>query len=139
MFACQIRGFRRAIHLHPSPELKEKLREIENYETTVRQFYCSPPLSTAGLQNAVAQPAAGLQSAVAQPTAGLQSSAKEPASASSARCRGCRKMGDSSQVSRGPANASSQVNGGLIKSSGGSAMPQLLSLPPSVSQTRGSR
>ncbi|KAK5614982.1 hypothetical protein CRENBAI_007728 [Crenichthys baileyi] len=36
MYGRNLKLFRRAIHLHPSPELKEKLREMEEYQTAVR-------------------------------------------------------------------------------------------------------
>ncbi|MEQ2288584.1 hypothetical protein AMECASPLE_024149 [Ameca splendens] len=79
-FACQIKSFRRISLLHSSPELKAKLREMEeDYEAAVRQFYCCLPPSSPSLQSAAAaeQPTPGLQSAppAAQPSAGLQNKA----------------------------------------------------------------
>ncbi|KAK5599267.1 hypothetical protein CRENBAI_023785 [Crenichthys baileyi] len=81
-FAHQIKSFRRTSLMYSSPELMERIRQMEgDYETAVRQFYCRPP-STPGLQGAAAaaaeQPTSGLQSAVAeQPTSGLQSAVAE--------------------------------------------------------------
>ncbi|KAK5607299.1 hypothetical protein CRENBAI_002259 [Crenichthys baileyi] len=89
-FARQIKSFRRTSLLYSSPELREKIGQMEEgYETAVRQFYCRPPLSSSGLQSGAAaqstpglqgaateQPTLGVQSAAAvQPTSGLQSGA----------------------------------------------------------------
>ncbi|KAK5623178.1 hypothetical protein CRENBAI_018197 [Crenichthys baileyi] len=77
-FAHQIKSFRRASLLYPSPELIEKIRQMEeDYRTAVRQFYCRPPPSFPGLQSAAAeQPTPRLQSAAAEkPTPRLQGAA----------------------------------------------------------------
>ncbi|KAK5617748.1 hypothetical protein CRENBAI_000698 [Crenichthys baileyi] len=77
-FALQIKSVRRTSLLHPSPELKRRVKEMEeNYRTAVRQFYCRPPSFTSGRQSGAAeQPTPGLQSAAAvKPTSGLQSAA----------------------------------------------------------------
>ncbi|KAK5611365.1 hypothetical protein CRENBAI_017861 [Crenichthys baileyi] len=134
-FAGQINSFRIISLLHPSPQLKEQLREMEeDYEAAVRQFYCHPPSSTSDLKSgdaaqptprlqeaAVVQPTSGLQSAAVvqltsgllstaavQPTSGLQSAAAEPksASTSSRRSRGRRKRYSTAPVMGGPADAS---------------------------------
>ncbi|KAK5613245.1 hypothetical protein CRENBAI_025516 [Crenichthys baileyi] len=78
-FARQIKSFRRTCLMYSSPELMERIWQMErDYETAVRQFYCRPP-STPGLQGAAAaeQPTPGLQGAAAaeQPTPGLQGAA----------------------------------------------------------------
>ncbi|KAK5606303.1 hypothetical protein CRENBAI_023695 [Crenichthys baileyi] len=82
-FARQIKSFRRTSLMYSSPELMERIRQMErDYETAVRQFYCRPP-STPGLQGAAGaaaeQPTPGLQGAAAaaaeQPTPGLQGAA----------------------------------------------------------------
>ncbi|KAK5611366.1 hypothetical protein CRENBAI_017862 [Crenichthys baileyi] len=79
-FARQIKTFRETSLMYSSPELMERIGQMErDYETAVRQFYCHPP-STPGLQGAAAaaaeQPTPGLQGAAAaaaeQPTSGLQ-------------------------------------------------------------------
>ncbi|KAK5601454.1 hypothetical protein CRENBAI_026205 [Crenichthys baileyi] len=66
-FARQIKTFRRTSLMYSSPELMERIGQMErDYETAVRQFYCRPP-STPGLQGAAAaaeQSTPGLQSAV---------------------------------------------------------------------------
>ncbi|MEQ2223625.1 hypothetical protein ILYODFUR_038489 [Ilyodon furcidens] len=67
-FARKIKNFRRISLLHHSPELKAKVREMEeDYEAAVRQFYCWPPPSSSGLLSSAAteQPTPGLQSAAA--------------------------------------------------------------------------
>ncbi|MED6262305.1 hypothetical protein ATANTOWER_017506 [Ataeniobius toweri] len=89
-YAHQLKSFRRTCLLYFSPELRERIRQMEeDYEMAVRQFYCRPPSPTPshqsaaaeqskpGLQNgAGAQPTSGLQGAAAvQPTSGLQSAA----------------------------------------------------------------
>ncbi|MED6249795.1 hypothetical protein ATANTOWER_019755 [Ataeniobius toweri] len=54
-FAGQIMSFRRISFCHPSLQLKDKLREMEQeYETAVRQFYCSPPSSASDSQRGAA-------------------------------------------------------------------------------------
>ncbi|KAK5603057.1 hypothetical protein CRENBAI_009824 [Crenichthys baileyi] len=80
-FARQIKTFRRTSLMYSSPELMERIRQMErDYETAVRQFYCRPP-STPGLQGAAAaaeQSTPGLQGAAAaaeQSTPGLQGAA----------------------------------------------------------------
>ncbi|KAK5622940.1 hypothetical protein CRENBAI_022107 [Crenichthys baileyi] len=80
-FARQIKSFRRTCLMYSSPELMERIWQMErDYETAVRQFYCGPP-STPVLQGAAAaaeQPTPGLQGAAAaaeQPTPGLQGAA----------------------------------------------------------------
>ncbi|KAK5602242.1 hypothetical protein CRENBAI_015062 [Crenichthys baileyi] len=70
-FARQIKSFRRTNLMYSSPELMERIRQMErDYETAVRQFYCSLP-STPGLQGAAApaaeQPTPDLQPAVELP------------------------------------------------------------------------
>ncbi|KAK5603618.1 hypothetical protein CRENBAI_003524 [Crenichthys baileyi] len=77
-FARQIKTFRRTSLMYSSPELMERIRQMErDYETAVRQFYCRPP-STPGFQGAAAaaeQSTPGLQgaaSAAEQSTPGLQ-------------------------------------------------------------------
>ncbi|KAK5600715.1 hypothetical protein CRENBAI_011743, partial [Crenichthys baileyi] len=85
-FARQIKSFRRTSLMYSSPELMERIRQMErDYETAVRQFYCRPP-STPGLQGAAAaaaeQPTPKLQGAAAaaaeQPTPGLQPAVELP-------------------------------------------------------------
>ncbi|KAK5611590.1 hypothetical protein CRENBAI_014681 [Crenichthys baileyi] len=80
-FARQIKTFRKTSLMYSSPELMERIRQMEgDYETAVRQFYCRPP-STPGLQVAAAaaeQSTPGLQGAAAaagQSTPGLQGAA----------------------------------------------------------------
>ncbi|KAK5618430.1 hypothetical protein CRENBAI_018464 [Crenichthys baileyi] len=67
-FARQIKTFRKTSLMYSSPELMERIRQMEeDYGTAVRQFYCRPPPSTPGLQGAAAaaeQPTPGLQPAV---------------------------------------------------------------------------
>ncbi|MEQ2280647.1 hypothetical protein AMECASPLE_022062 [Ameca splendens] len=79
LFPCQIKSFWRISLLHSSPELKAKVREMEeDYKAAVRHFYCRPPPSSPGPRStaAAAQPTPGPQSAaVAQPTTGPQGSA----------------------------------------------------------------
>ncbi|KAK5603665.1 hypothetical protein CRENBAI_002880 [Crenichthys baileyi] len=42
-FARQIKSFRRTSLLYSSPELREKIRQLEeDYRTAIRQFYCRP-------------------------------------------------------------------------------------------------
>ncbi|KAK5619713.1 hypothetical protein CRENBAI_008584 [Crenichthys baileyi] len=79
-FARQIKTFRRTSLMYSSPELMERIRQMEeDYGTAVRQFYCRPPPFTPGLQGAAAaeQPTPGFQGAAAaeQPTPGLQGAA----------------------------------------------------------------
>ncbi|KAK5606126.1 hypothetical protein CRENBAI_026767 [Crenichthys baileyi] len=89
-YARQIKSFRRTSLLYSSPELMEKIRQMEeDYWTAIRQFYCRRPPSSPSLQRAAAaestscfqsaateQPTSGLHSAAAvQPTPGLQSTA----------------------------------------------------------------
>ncbi|KAK5600128.1 hypothetical protein CRENBAI_008242 [Crenichthys baileyi] len=81
-FARQIKTFRNTSLLYSSPELMERIRQMEeDYGTAVRQFYCRPPPSMPGLQGAAAaaeQPTPGLQGAAVaaeQPTPGLQGAA----------------------------------------------------------------
>ncbi|KAK5612278.1 hypothetical protein CRENBAI_016266 [Crenichthys baileyi] len=89
-YARQLKTFRRTCLLYSSPELRERIRQMEeDYETAVRQFYCRPPSpipshqsaaaeqSKPGLQNgAAAQSTSGFQGAgTEQPTSGLQSAA----------------------------------------------------------------
>ncbi|KAK5613342.1 hypothetical protein CRENBAI_023516 [Crenichthys baileyi] len=79
-FARQIKCFRKTSLLYSSPELMERIRQMEEYYgTAVRQFYCRPPSLTPDLQSAASeQPRPGLQGAAAeQPTPGLQSAAAE--------------------------------------------------------------
>ncbi|KAK5610401.1 hypothetical protein CRENBAI_005235 [Crenichthys baileyi] len=69
-FARQIKSFRRTSLMYFSPELMERIRQMEgDYETAIRQFYCRPP-STPGLQGAAGaaeQSTPGLQPAVELP------------------------------------------------------------------------
>ncbi|KAK5600631.1 hypothetical protein CRENBAI_001361 [Crenichthys baileyi] len=89
-YARQIKSFRTTSLLYSSPELMERIKQMEeDYETAVRQFYCRPPSPTLshmsaaavqhtpGLQGAATeQPTPGLQrAAAAQPTSGLQRTA----------------------------------------------------------------
>ncbi|KAK5619314.1 hypothetical protein CRENBAI_015541 [Crenichthys baileyi] len=139
IYAHKLKSFIRTVLLHPSPELKEKVREMEgNYEAAIRQFYCRPLSSTSDLKNsaaaqptnrrqssAAAQPTPRHQSgAAAQPMPHLQSSAKEHASTSSTRCRERRKTDASAPVIRGPADASAQVIWGPADTS--APAPELL-------------
>ncbi|KAK5612795.1 hypothetical protein CRENBAI_006795 [Crenichthys baileyi] len=76
----KIKSFRRTSLLYSSPELIEKIRQMEeDYQTAIRQFYCRPPPSPPSLQRAASQPTSGLQSSAAaeQPTPGLQGAATE--------------------------------------------------------------
>ncbi|KAK5624099.1 hypothetical protein CRENBAI_015015 [Crenichthys baileyi] len=70
-YARQIKSFRTTGFMYSSPELMERIRQME------RDYETAQP--TAGLQSAAAeQPTSGLQSVVAeQPTSGLQSAAAE--------------------------------------------------------------
>ncbi|KAK5608039.1 hypothetical protein CRENBAI_005705 [Crenichthys baileyi] len=73
-FARQIKSFRRTSLLYSSPELRERIRQMEeDYETTSGAAAQSKP----GLQGAATeQPTPSLQgAAVVQPTPGLQSAA----------------------------------------------------------------
>ncbi|KAK5601281.1 hypothetical protein CRENBAI_001768 [Crenichthys baileyi] len=74
-------SFRRTSLLYSSPELMEKMRQMEeDYRTAVRQFYCLTPPYTPGLQSSAAaeQPTPGLQGAATeQPAPGLQGAATE--------------------------------------------------------------
>ncbi|KAK5606983.1 hypothetical protein CRENBAI_011363 [Crenichthys baileyi] len=77
-YTRQIKSFRTTSLIYSSPELMERIRQMErDYETAVRQFYCRPPLPMPHLQdNAAAQSTSGLQSAAAeQPTSCLQTAA----------------------------------------------------------------
>ncbi|MEQ2250326.1 hypothetical protein ILYODFUR_038855, partial [Ilyodon furcidens] len=79
-YARQIKSFRKTSLMYSSPELMERIRQIEmDYETAVRLFYCRPPSPTPSHMSAAAeQPTPGLQGAAAeQPTSGLQSAAAE--------------------------------------------------------------
>ncbi|KAK5600949.1 hypothetical protein CRENBAI_006492 [Crenichthys baileyi] len=83
-FARQIKTFRKTSLMYSSPELMERIRQMEeDYGTAVRQFYCRPPPSTPGLQGAGAaaeQSTPGLQGAAAaaeQSTPGFQGAAAE--------------------------------------------------------------
>ncbi|KAK5606078.1 hypothetical protein CRENBAI_000785 [Crenichthys baileyi] len=61
-YVRQIKSFRRTSLLHPSPELKEKISEMEeNYRSAARQFYCWPPPSSCLQKGATAQPRPCLQ------------------------------------------------------------------------------
>ncbi|KAK5612853.1 hypothetical protein CRENBAI_005615 [Crenichthys baileyi] len=73
-FARHKKSFRKTSLLYSSPELMEKIRQLEeDYGMAVRQFYCRPPSLTPGLQRAASeQPMPGLQGAA--PRALLQSS-----------------------------------------------------------------
>ncbi|MEQ2311049.1 hypothetical protein AMECASPLE_015603 [Ameca splendens] len=82
-YARQIKSFRTTSLMYSSPELMERIRQMErDYETAVRQFYCRPPPSSPGLQSSAAaeQPTPGLQEAAAteQPTSGLQPVTPQP-------------------------------------------------------------
>ncbi|MEQ2238957.1 hypothetical protein ILYODFUR_038778 [Ilyodon furcidens] len=95
-YARQIKNFRTTSLMYSSPELVERIRQMErDYETAVRLFYCRQPSptpshmsgaaaqSTSCLQNGVTataeQTTPGLQEAATaeQPTSGLQSAAAE--------------------------------------------------------------
>ncbi|MEQ2300057.1 hypothetical protein AMECASPLE_021439 [Ameca splendens] len=83
-YARQIKSFRRTSFMYSSPELMERIRQMErDYETAVRQFYCRPPPSTPGLQGAAAE----------QPTPGPQ-----PDSRPETRRRGRRKRDAQAQL-----------------------------------------
>ncbi|MED6269454.1 hypothetical protein CHARACLAT_033288 [Characodon lateralis] len=72
-FARHIKSLRKTSFMYSSPELMERIRQVErDYETAVRLVYCRPPLSTPGLQGAVVAAAAA-----EQPTSGLQSAAAQ--------------------------------------------------------------
>ncbi|KAK5621650.1 hypothetical protein CRENBAI_023915 [Crenichthys baileyi] len=80
----RLRFFRRTSLMYSSPELMERIRQMEeDYGTAVRQFYFRPHPSTPGLQGAAAaaeQSTPGLQGAAAaaeQSTPGLQGAAAE--------------------------------------------------------------
>ncbi|MEQ2222113.1 hypothetical protein ILYODFUR_022544 [Ilyodon furcidens] len=46
-YARQIKSFRTTCLMYSSPELVERIRQMErDYETAVRQFYCRPPSPT---------------------------------------------------------------------------------------------
>ncbi|XP_047216722.1 uncharacterized protein LOC124865572 [Girardinichthys multiradiatus] len=54
--ACQIKILRTTGLLYFSPELMERIRQIEmEYEAAVRLFYCHPPSSMSSLQEAAAE------------------------------------------------------------------------------------
>ncbi|MED6234422.1 hypothetical protein ATANTOWER_029646, partial [Ataeniobius toweri] len=57
-YARQIKRLRKTSLMYSSPELMERIRQVErDYETAVRLVYCHPPLHTPCLQaNAAAQP-----------------------------------------------------------------------------------
>ncbi|KAK5608613.1 hypothetical protein CRENBAI_023088 [Crenichthys baileyi] len=78
-YACQLKSFRSISLLHHSPELNDKIREMEeNYSTAVSQFYCrQPSFISDRLSAAAEQPTPSLQSAAAaeQPTPWLQGAA----------------------------------------------------------------
>ncbi|KAK5613442.1 hypothetical protein CRENBAI_021631 [Crenichthys baileyi] len=77
-FARQIKTFRRTSLMYSSPELMERIRQMEgDYETAVRQFYCRPPSPTPSQKSAAAaQSTSDLQrAAAAQPMSCLQSGA----------------------------------------------------------------
>ncbi|KAK5611732.1 hypothetical protein CRENBAI_011276 [Crenichthys baileyi] len=77
-YACQIKSFRRTSLLYSSPELMEKIKQMEeDCEMAVRQFYCRPPSLTPSHKSAAAaQPTSDLKSGAApQPTSDLQSGA----------------------------------------------------------------
>ncbi|KAK5609500.1 hypothetical protein CRENBAI_007214 [Crenichthys baileyi] len=98
-FARQIKSFRRTSLLYSSPELRERIRQMEeDYGTAIKQFYCRPAPSSPSPQSAAA----------ARPTSGPQSAAivqpKGPGDASA-------------QVIGGPGDASAQVIGGLADAS----------------------
>ncbi|KAK5621007.1 hypothetical protein CRENBAI_015407 [Crenichthys baileyi] len=117
-YARQIKSFRRTSLLYSSPELMEKIRQMEeDNQTAIRQFYCCPPPSSPSLQSGAAaaqpmpcfqsaateQPTSGVQSAAAvQPTSGLQSAAAAPAHATeglgeaSAPAHATEDLGDAS-------------------------------------------
>ncbi|KAK5606114.1 hypothetical protein CRENBAI_000300 [Crenichthys baileyi] len=74
----EIKTFRRTSLIYSSPELMERIRQMEgDYETAVRQFYCRPPSPTPSHKSAAAaQPTSDLQrAAAAQPMSCLQSGA----------------------------------------------------------------
>ncbi|KAK5617545.1 hypothetical protein CRENBAI_004235 [Crenichthys baileyi] len=80
--ARQIKTFRKTSLIYSSPELMERIMQMEeDYGTAIRQFYCRPLPSTPGLQGAAAaaeQSTPGLQGAAAaaeQSTPGLQGAA----------------------------------------------------------------
>ncbi|KAK5610357.1 hypothetical protein CRENBAI_006385 [Crenichthys baileyi] len=78
-YARQIKSFRKTSLLYSSPELMEKIKQMEDYEMAVRQFYCRPPSPTPSHKSAAAaQPTSCLQTAAAaaeQATPGLQGAA----------------------------------------------------------------
>ncbi|MEQ2291934.1 hypothetical protein AMECASPLE_017888 [Ameca splendens] len=77
-YARQIKSFRRTCLLHSFPELRERIRQMEeDYKTAVRQFYCRTPSPTPSHQSAAAeQSKPGLQNGAAgQPTSSLRSTA----------------------------------------------------------------
>ncbi|KAK5620879.1 hypothetical protein CRENBAI_017582 [Crenichthys baileyi] len=86
-FARQIKSFRTTSLMYSSPELMERIRQMEgDYETAVRQFYCRPPSPTPSHKSAAAaQSTSCLQSAAAaeQSTPGLQGAAAAAAQSTS--------------------------------------------------------
>ncbi|KAK5619308.1 hypothetical protein CRENBAI_015535 [Crenichthys baileyi] len=80
LFVCQLWRFRRSIHLSPSPELVEILREMEDdYEKAMRVFYSCASSFLPHLQSTAAEPPSCLQSAAAKLASCLQSAADGPA------------------------------------------------------------
>ncbi|MED6242226.1 hypothetical protein ATANTOWER_001833 [Ataeniobius toweri] len=81
-YARQIKSFRRTSLLYSSPELMEKIKQMErDYKTAVRQFNCRPTSAPPSFQRAAAeQSTSGLQTAAAveQSTPGLQPAAEFP-------------------------------------------------------------
>ncbi|MEQ2257780.1 hypothetical protein ILYODFUR_038276 [Ilyodon furcidens] len=113
-YARQIKSFRKTSLMYSSPELMDRIRQMErDYEAAVRQFYCRPPPSTPGLQGAAA---------AEQPTSGLQPDSRpvpKSASTPSTRRRGRRKRDAPAQVIGGPGDASAHATEGL----GGASAP----------------
>ncbi|MEQ2235048.1 hypothetical protein ILYODFUR_037641, partial [Ilyodon furcidens] len=117
-YARQIKSFRKTSLMYSSPELMDRIRQMErDYETAVRQFYCRPPPSTPGLQGAAAaaeQPMPGPHpdSRPDTPQPGMTPDPKS-ASTPSTRRRGRRKRDAPAQVIGGPGDAPAQATEGL--------------------------
>ncbi|KAK5620679.1 hypothetical protein CRENBAI_020390 [Crenichthys baileyi] len=123
-FARQIKTFRKTSLMYSSPELMERIRQMEeDYGAAVRQFYCRPPPSTPGLQEAAAaaaeQSTPGLQGAAAsaaeQSTPGLQGAAAAAAEQSTPGLQGAAAAAaeQSTPGLQGAAAAAEQPTPGL--------------------------
>ncbi|MEQ2252176.1 hypothetical protein ILYODFUR_019042, partial [Ilyodon furcidens] len=83
-YARQIKNFRKTSLMYSSPELVERIRQMErDYETAVREFYCRPPSPTPSqMSSAAAQSMSCLQNGgtatAEQPTSGPPPDTPQP-------------------------------------------------------------